>query len=150
MPKSENLVDKGELTAEERINLSATHRWVELYNGDDMHEFVHETYHPEMNVTLFDGTVFNGTDVSVNSQQMLIAAEEVIYAACPGRRLVIERAIPAGHTVTVESILIDVARPEFRLAWCAVLTFSEGKIISDHSYLNHREWPALLKSIGQG
>lgn len=150
MPRSENLIDTRTLSAEEEANLATVHRWVALYNGDDMREFVTSTYHPDMKVTLLDGTALNGLEFSVKARERLISAEEAILSECPGRRLEIERAIPAGNAVTVEAVLTDAARPDFRLAWCAVLTFADGRIISDHSYLNHHDWPAMLGLIAPG
>ena len=149
MPAGENLTDDRTLTAEEQANLATMRRWNELYDGDDMAAFVHETYHPDMTVTLLDGTTFAGTAVSLDSHQAFIDVETLIKNECPGRRVVIEREIAAGNTVIIEAVLVDDARPGFRLAWCGFYTFKDGLIISDHSYLNHREWPGLLKALGQ-
>lgn len=149
MPAVEDLTDQRELTAEEQANLATMRRWNELYDRDDMDAFVAETYHPDSNLTLFDGVTFDGSEVSLDSHPPFVEVEKLIKSVAPGRRIVIERAIPAGNTVTIEALLVDDDKPDFRLAWCGIYTFRDGLIVSDHSYLNHREWPGLLKALGQ-
>lgn len=149
-PSVEDLTDERELTDEEQANLAAMRRWNELYDGDDMEAFVRECYSPDYKLTLVDGTVFDASDVTLGDDvQAFIDVETLIKSECPGRRIVIERAIPAGNTVTLECALADDARPDFRLGWCGIYTLRDGLVVSDHSYLNHRDWPGLLKALGQ-
>ena len=58
------------------------------------------------------------------------------------------RLIPAGDVVAVEASLVDDDRPGWELAWCGVYTFdADGMIISDHTYLNHRDWPGISELV---
>jgi len=79
-----------------------------------------------------------------------IAAEQSIKEAAPGRRIRFNRMIPASDTVTLEASLLDDDRPGWELSWCGVYTFDAlGRIVSDHSYLNRRDWPGIGNLIRQ-
>lgn len=149
MAAGEELTDDRTLTSEEQANVEAIRRFVDLYNGDDMKAFVTECYHPDAKVTVLDGVDYDGREASISSHDTFIELESFIKADTPGRRIVVERTIAAGNTVTIEAVLADDNRPDFRLAWCGIYTFKDGLITSDHSYLNHRHWPGLLKAVGQ-
>jgi hypothetical protein len=144
-----NLIDNRELTAEEQRNLAHIERWKNLYNGNDMAAFVNEAYHPEVKATIYDGTDFDGSKIDLDSPKIFIETEKRIKKSCPGRKIVIERYIPAGNVVVLEALIVDDARPDFRLAWCGILTFKDGVIISDHSYLNHKHWPGLVDALNE-
>lgn len=146
--ESEGLESRVPTTDEEKASLEAALRWVELYNGNDMAKFVKEAYHPEGKVTLFDGVALPGAEPTISDHGQFIALEEFILNEYPRRRIAVRRSVPAGSVVTLECLLVDDARPEFQLAWCVVLTIRDGQVFSDHSYLNHRDWPGALKALG--
>jgi ketosteroid isomerase-like protein len=67
-----------------------------------------------------------------------------VVAAAPRRRTRIERAMASGDTVVVEALLFDPDQGEdWQLPWCAVLRFRDGKIVSDHTYLDPARWPGF-------
>jgi len=142
-----DLLDDRELTDEETRNIKQIELWKNLYNGTDMEAFVRDSYHPDVKCTIFDGTDLDGSSIDLADASIFIDTEKRIKKSCPGRKIEILRYIPAGNVMVLEALITDDARPDFRLAWCAILTFKDGKIVSDHSYLNHRHWPGLVKVL---
>jgi hypothetical protein len=145
--------DTRQYTAEEQRNLAAFDRWLELFNGDDPEAFVREAYAPEFTLVNLDGSSWTGN--STHGQNILrdaglfVRAETFIKKQAPGRKIRFNRVIPAGNVITLEASLIDEARPGWELSWCGVYTFdNEGRVVSDHSYLNHRDWPGIGDLVG--
>lgn len=146
------------LTETERRNVAKLERWRDLFNGDDMERFVREAYADGFQVVNMDGAAW--TARSTHGENILedagrfIAAERWILDAAPGRRIQFDRVIPAGDVITLEASLIDEDRPGWELSWCGVYTFdAEGRITSDHTYLNRSDWPGigdLLRDRGRG
>jgi hypothetical protein len=150
----ERYADRRELTVEEQRNVARMERWRDLYNGDDMEAFVREAYAPDFRVMNYDGVAWTGN--SNHRQNVLtraetfIRTEEFIKRAAPGRRIRLNRLVPAGNVVTAECSLLDDNRPDWELAWCGVYTFDdEGRIVSDHTYLNHRDWPGIADLLSR-
>lgn len=146
--------DGRSLTDEEQRNVAAMERFRELYNGEDMERFVREAYAPSFHVLNLDGSSW--TAGGANRQNLLddpdgfIRAEVFIKAKAPGRRMVYRRVIPSGNVVTLEASIVDEARPGWELSWCGIYTFDgEGRIISDHSYLNRNDWPGISELLGK-
>jgi hypothetical protein len=84
----------------------------------------------------------------VEDAATFVRAEAFIKQAAPGRRIRPLRMIPAGNVVTLEATLVDEARPGWELAWCGVYTFDDdGLVVSDHTYLNHRDWPGITELL---
>jgi hypothetical protein len=136
------------LTDEERRNVAAMERFAELYNGEDMERFVRESYALAFHVLNLDGCAW--TAGGANRQNLLVDAdafvrtEEIIRAKAPGRRMAFRRVVPSGNVVTLEASIVDESRPGWELSWCGVYTFDgEGRIVSDHTYLNRMDWPGL-------
>ena len=147
-------VDGRSLTDEERRNVAALERFRELYNGDDMDRFVRESYAASFHVLNLDGSSW--TAGRANRQNLLddhdafIRAEVFIKAKAPGRRMVYRRLIPSGNVVTLEASIVDESRPDWELSWCGIYTFDgESRIISDHTYLNRRDWPGVSELLGE-
>ena len=145
--------DGRSLTTEEERNVAAMERFRELYNGDDMERFVREAYAPSFHVLNLDGSSW--TAGGANRQNLLddpdtfIRAEVFIKAKAPGRRMAYRRVIPSGNVVTLEASIVDESRPGWELSWCGIYTFDgEGRIISDHSYLNRNDWPGISDLLG--
>ncbi len=136
------------LTDEERRNVAAIERFRELYNGDDMERLVLEAYAPSFHVLNLDGAGWTaggaGPQNLLVDADAFIRAEVIINAKAPGRRMTFRRVVPAGNVVTVEASIVDASRPGWELSWCGVYTFdAEGRIVSDHTYLNRMDWPGL-------
>ncbi len=136
------------LTPTEQRNVAKLERWRDLFNGDDMERFVREAYAPAFQVVNLDGSSWtagatHGENILADADRF-IAAEKWIKQAAPGRRIRFNRVIPAGDVITLEASLLDDDRPGWELSWCGVYTFdAEGRITSDHSYLNRQDWPGI-------
>jgi hypothetical protein len=147
-------VDGRPLTAEEQRNVAAMERFRELYNGEDMERFVVEAYAASFRVLNLDGSSWTASRANrqnlLDDQDTFIRAEAFIKANAPGRRMVYRRLIPSGNVVTLEASIVDESRPGWELSWCGIYTFDgEGHIISDHSYLNRRDWPGISALLGE-
>ena len=124
------------MTEEEERNLAAAERWAKLYN-EDVHRMVDECYAPQAEISVVGRMAFGNGET-------FHRAEENVLTAAPRRRAHIERMIARGDAVVVEAVLRDPDRGEdWRTPWCAILTFREGKIVLDHTYLDHTEWPGF-------
>lgn len=141
------------LSAEEERNVAAMERFRALYNGEDMARFVREAYAESFHVLNLDGSGWTATRPSrenlLMDAELFIRAEAFITSVCPTRRMLFRRVIPAGNVVTVEASIVDEARPGWELSWCGVYSFDgEGRIVSDHSYLNRADWPGIREMLG--
>lgn len=145
--------DRRAYGAEEQRNLAKLERWRDLYNGDDMDAFVREAYAPRFRVVNLDGSGWTGNSTHglniLERADVFIRAEEFIKRVAPGRRIRFNRVIPAGNVITLEASLVDDDRPGWELSWCGVYTFDdEGRIVSDHTYLNRGDWPGIAELLG--
>ena len=145
---------RAELTDEERRNVERFERWRDLFNGGDIERFVREAYAPAFRVVNLDGASWTGNSTHrqniLDDAERFIRAERFILAAAPGRRIRFNRLIPAGNVITLEASLVDEDRPGWELSWCGVYTFDEdGRIVSDHSYLNHADWPGISQLLSR-
>jgi len=121
---------------EETRNLEAVRRWVELYN-DDVHRMVDESYAETFEVDVCGQFV-------MRRRETFHRAEQAVLEAAPRRRARVERMIACGDTVVVEASLVDPDQePQWQLPWCAVLRLRDGKIVSDHTYLDSARWPGF-------
>jgi hypothetical protein len=141
-----------QLTDTERRNLERMERFRELYNGDDMERFVREAYAPTFRVVNLDGSGWTWSSRHrrhlLEDGDLFVRAEVFIQQRAPGRRMRFNRLIPAGDVVVAEASLVDENRPDWELAWCGVYTFdADGLIVSDHTYLNHRDWPGISELV---
>jgi hypothetical protein len=144
--------DGRSLTAEETRNVSTMERFRELYNGEDMERFVHETYAPSFYVLNLDGSSWTASRPNrqnlVEDPETFIRAEVFIKRKAPGRRMEYRRLIPSGNVVTLEASIVDESRPGWELSWCGIYTFdTEGRITSDHSYINRNDWPGISELL---
>ena len=61
----------------------------------------------------------------------------------------IDRVLFAGDdTAIVEAVVLDSARPDYFSPWCAILTFRNGKIVQDRTYLDPARWPGIEAAKG--
>ena len=147
-------VDGRSLTDEEQHNVAAMERFRELYNGEDMERFVVEAYAASFHVLNLDGSSWTASRANrqnlLNDRDTFIRAEAFIKAKAPERRMVYRRLVPSGNVVTLEASIVDQSRPGWELSWCGIYTFDgEGRIVSDHSYLNRRDWPGISELLGE-
>ena len=141
------------LSVEEQRNVAAMERFRDLYNGEDMERFVREAYAPTFHVLNLDGSSWTAGGANrqnlLRDQELFIRAEVFIKSKAPGRRMEYRRVIPSGNIVTLEASIVDEAQPGWELSWCGIYTFdAEGRIISDHSYLNRHDWPGISELLG--
>ncbi len=125
------------MTEEDR-NLEAVKRWAHLYNTD-VHRMVDESYSTKAEVHAMGLLVIKDPDT-------FHGAEAAVLKAAPDRQARIERTIAKGNTVVVEAVLFGTDKnteKTWETPWCAILTFKDGKIISDHTYLDQTKWPGL-------
>jgi hypothetical protein len=146
-------VDGRPLTEEEERNVAAMERFRELYNGEDMARFVGEAYAASFHVLNLDGSSWTASGANrqnlLNDPRTFVRAEEFIKDKAPGRRMVYRRLIPSGNIVTLEASIVDESRPGWELSWCGIYTFDgEGRITSDHTYLNRGDWPGITELLG--
>jgi len=142
------------LTDEEQRNLAAMERFRELYNGDDMERFVRESYAPTFHVLNLDGSSWSASGANrqnlLDNSDVFIRAEVFIQNKAPGRRMRYRRVIASGNVVTVEASIVDDSRQGWELSWCGIYTFDgDGRIVSDHTYLNRRDWPGISELVGE-
>jgi hypothetical protein len=147
-------VDGRSLTDEELRNVAAMERFRELYNGDDMERFVAESYAPSFHVLNLDGSSWTASRPTrrnlLTDLSAFIRAEVFIKNEAPGRHMVFRRLVPSGNVVTLEASIVDESRPGWELSWCGIYTFDDqARIISDHSYLNRRDWPGISELLGE-
>jgi len=141
-------------TAEEQRNLATMERFRVLYNGDDMERFVRESYAPTFHVLNLDGSSWSASGANrhnlLDDTDAFIRAEVFIKDKAPGRRMMYRRVIASGNVVTVEASTVDDAQEGWELSWCGIYTFDgDGRIVSDHSYLNRHDWPGISDLVGQ-
>jgi hypothetical protein len=141
------------LSDEEQRNAAAMERFRELYNGEDMERFVREAYAPAFHVLNLDGSSWTASRANrqnlLTDAEMFVRAEVFIKAKAPGRRMLFRRVIPSGNVVTIEGSIVDESRPGWELSWCGIYTFDgDGRITSDHSYLNRADWPGISELVG--
>jgi len=146
--------DGRSLTDEEQRNVAAMNRFRELYNGEDMEAFVAEAYAASFHVLNLDGSSWTASRANrrnlLTDRDTFIRAEAFIKAQAPGRRMMYRRLVPSGNVVTLEASIVDESRPGWELSWCGIYTFDgEGRITSDHSYLNRRDWPGISELLGE-
>lgn len=137
---AEVLADPAALNAKpqndkQRAMLKVVDRWQETYNNE-VEKMILETYDKDANV--------NFTGGSVQGHEQFMRLEKAIVAAAPGRRMRIDRVQFIGDdTSVVEAVILDTARPDFFSPWCALLTFRNGKIVQDRTYLEANRWPGI-------
>jgi ketosteroid isomerase-like protein len=72
--------------------------------------------------------------------------ERRVLKAAPQRKIRLDRTYAAGNIVVVEATLLD---PDQGDAWqspfCAILTFKDGKIVEDRTYLDETRWPGGMQ-----
>lgn len=123
------------MSAEESRNLEAVERWGDLYNND-VHRMVTESYAPDFVVEIKGIMTYRGYET-------FHALEAGALEVAPNRRAESERIIPIGEKVLIQGHLTDPDKgPGWRTPFCTILTFREGMIVRDETYMDLTSWPA--------
>jgi limonene-1,2-epoxide hydrolase len=124
------------MTVEEQRNLKVAAQYEELYNTD-AERFVRECYTTDCEVYAMGG-------VTIRGHEPFVKVEQRVLRAAPKRRMRVDRTHAAGNVVTVEAVLLNPDRgPDWQLPFCAVLTCRDGKIVTDRTYADYKDWPGL-------
>jgi len=129
-------------TAEELRNLEAVERWGDLYNND-VHTMVTECYSPDFVVEIKGIMTYRGYET-------FHALEAGALEVAPRRRTESERIVPIGDKVLIQGNLTDPDKgPGWRTPFCTILTFRDGLIVRDETYMDLTSWPAPRLSAEQ-
>jgi hypothetical protein len=113
-------------------NLALAEQWAEAFNND-VEKLITELYAPDC---LFSGVEFG--------HDRMLRFERRVLAAAPKRSMRIENTHAVGDVVTVEAVLLDPDRgADWKLPFCAVLTWRDGKVVSDNTYAELSRWPGM-------
>jgi len=124
------------MTAEEQRNLKVAALYEELYNTD-VERFVRECY-------TLDCEAYAMGSGTIHGHEQFIRVEQAVLGAEPRRRMRVDRAHATGNVVTVQAVLLNPEKgPDWQLPFCAVLTCRDGKIGTDRTYADFKDWPGL-------
>lgn len=113
-------------------NVALAAQWADAFNND-LERLITELYAPDC---LVNGFVF-GPD-------KLRRFEQRVLAAAPQRAVRVDRTHAVGDVVAVEGVLLDPDQgADWQLPFCAVLTWRDGKVVSDNTYADMSRWPGL-------
>ncbi|MEA3218199.1 MAG: hypothetical protein QOJ19_4355 [Acidimicrobiia bacterium] len=113
-------------------NLALVEQWAETFNHD-IDRMVNEVYAPD---ALLGGVVMG--------PERFLKFEKRVLAAAPKRAMRIEHTHAAGDVVTVEAVLVDPDKgTDWKIPFCAVLTFRDGKVVADRTYGDMTNWPGM-------
>jgi len=123
--------------SQEEQNLQTVQNWMNLYNTDPT-RMVTDCYTPDCVVECMGLLTINGRDE-------FIKIEEDVLAAVPDRTFRIDHSHAVGDKVIAEAVLTFTgsAGEKVDSHFCAVLTFKDGKIATDRTYLDQTNWPGL-------
>jgi len=113
-------------------NLALAQQWADAFNND-VEKLVTELYAPEC--------VFSGVEFG---HDRMLRFERRVLKVAPNRSMRVENTHAAGDVVTVEAVLLDPDRgADWKLPFCAVLTWRDGKVVSDNTYAELSRWPGM-------
>jgi hypothetical protein len=120
------------MTDQTERNLALAEQWAQAFNSD-VEKLINELYSPDC---LFSGVQFG--------HEKLLRFERRVPAAAPNRTIRVDRKHAVGDVVTVEAVLVDPDRgADWKLPFCAVLTWRDGKVVSDNTYAELSRWPGM-------
>jgi ketosteroid isomerase-like protein len=125
-------------TTVEDLNTAAAENWARLYN-EDVHRMIDETYAEEFTV-IVPGTL------EISDRDTFHRFEQQVLDVAPDRRCEILRLVATGDTVVVQASLSGTnpsTGVPWQTFWCAILDFENGKIATDHTYLDPAGWPSV-------
>jgi hypothetical protein len=107
-------------------------QWAQAFNTD-VEKLINELYSPDC---LFSGVALG--------HDKLLRFERRVLAAAPHREIRIDKTYAAGEVVTIEGVLLDPDQgADWKLPFCAVLTWRDGKVVSDNTYAEMSRWPGV-------
>jgi predicted SnoaL-like aldol condensation-catalyzing enzyme len=107
-------------------------QWAEAFNSD-IDKLITELYAPDC--------LFNGVEYG---HDRMLRFERRVLTAAPQRSIRIAKTHAAGDVITIEGELLDPDRgAEWKLPFCAVLTWRDGKVVSDNTYAELSRWPGM-------
>ena len=113
-------------------NVALADRWAQAFNTD-VEQLITELYAPDCR--------FSGVELG---HERLLRFERRVLAAAPHRAIRIEQTHAVGDVVTVEGVLLDPDQgADWKLPFCAVLTWRGGKVVSDNTYADMSRWPGM-------
>ena len=113
-------------------NVALIKRWEETFNND-VEALTNELYAPECRIM---GMMMG--------REKLLRFERKVLAVAPKRSIRVDQAHGAGDVVTVEGVLLDPDQgADWKLPFCAVLTFKDGQVVSDNTYTEYSKWPGM-------
>jgi hypothetical protein len=120
------------MTDQTETNLALAEQWAEAFNSD-VEKLITGLYAPDC--------LFNGAQYG---HERMLRFERRVLAAAPHRAIRIEKTHASGDVVTVEAVLVDPDRgADWKLPFCAVLTWRDGKVVSDNTYTDMSRWPGV-------
>ena len=123
----------------EKRNLEVVKLWVETYNND-VDRMVNECYAENCKVS----SMFGGA--TIEGRPRFLKLERRVVNVAPRRNIRIERTHAVGNVVVVEATLFDPDQgDEWLSPFCAILTFEDGRIVEDRTYLDDTRWPGFQR-----
>jgi ketosteroid isomerase-like protein len=123
----------------EARNLEVVKHWAETYNND-VERMVSECYAENCRVS----SIFGG--VTIEGHPRFQKLEQRVLKAAPRRKIRVEHTHAAGNVVVVEATLFDPDQgDDWKSPFCAVLTFKDGKIVEDRTYMDETRWPGGMQ-----
>jgi ketosteroid isomerase-like protein len=123
----------------EKRNLEVVKLWAETYNND-VDRMVNECYAENCKVSsMFGGAIIEG-------RPRFLKLEQRVVKVAPRRNIRLEWTHAVGNVVVVEATLFDPDQgDEWRSPFCAILTFKDGCIVEDRTYLDDTRWPGFQR-----
>ena len=127
----------------ERRNLEVVKHWAETYN-DDVKRMVSDCYAENCSAA----SMLGGS--KIEGHPRFLKLEQRVLKVAPRRKIRLEHTHAAGDVVVVEATLFDPDQgDEWQSPFCAVLTFKDGKIVEDRTYLDETRWPGGMQKRTQ-
>jgi hypothetical protein len=120
------------MTDQTETNVALAEQWAKYFNSD-VEKLISELYAPEC---LFSGVEYG--------HEKLLRFERRVLAAAPKREIRIDKTHAVADVVAVEGTLLDPDKgATWNLPFCAVLTWRDGRVVSDNTYTDMSRWPGV-------
>ena len=127
------------MSESEKRNLEVVKLWAETYNND-VDRMVNECYAENCKVSsMFGGAIIEG-------RPRFLKLEQRVVKVAPRRNIRLKRTHAVGNVVVVEATLFDPDQgDQWQSPFCAILTFKDGRIVEDRTYLDDTRWPGFQR-----